>query len=291
MQVTRSRRRSDSSTWTGRRARGWATTYLALPAKPAEQLVGLELGLLVGHHPRHLEDKPRELVEDAGRLEGQHVGLQKAPASSHDRHCATRVSAAARFAGEQRAQHTQPSTARCTIEWSGPPCRALNPPTLLGTAPSCRRAPPTGERVDQWRLAEVVIGPACGVTTAGLLRRTALVGGHRRGSASTRARVSRARGFAPRYAPHLLMKMLACFLACLLGTPDDSNLFPGSTSFLFFTFFHASHFFFLLGGAEAPLLRNERAPIPGARFIHGSLVIFVFDFVRFSFHRIIRVLS
>lgn len=34
-------------------------THLALAAQPSEQLVALELGFLIGHNTRHLEDEPR----------------------------------------------------------------------------------------------------------------------------------------------------------------------------------------------------------------------------------------
>lgn len=36
-----------------------AKTHLTLAAEPPEQLVALELGLLVGHDARHLEDEAR----------------------------------------------------------------------------------------------------------------------------------------------------------------------------------------------------------------------------------------
>ena len=50
-------------------------TDLTLPAEPPEQLVGLELALLVRHHPGHLEDEPRlRLLVQADGVEGQHPG-------------------------------------------------------------------------------------------------------------------------------------------------------------------------------------------------------------------------
>lgn len=47
-------------------------TYLRLARQLPKEFVILKLCLLVGDDARHLKDEPRQLLEDGGRLKGQH---------------------------------------------------------------------------------------------------------------------------------------------------------------------------------------------------------------------------